>query len=132
MQLSYESSVNSLRLTLSDVPETATERVGFTGYVDMGAGGRLVGIELLGPTAFDLRQAMASWLNDSIAGEYVSIADDSAYIELSASAEPSTNEQSRSVTAVFDAELNSAGQLVALLIPRHGVGYEITYPSGNQ
>jgi hypothetical protein len=98
----------------------------------MGAGGRLVGIELLGPATFDLRQAMASWLTDSIASEYVSVANDSAYIELSAAAEASMNEQSRSVAAVFDAELDSAGQLVALLIPRHGAGYEITYPSGNQ
>ena len=132
MQLSYESSVNSLRLTLSDVPQTATARIGFTGYVDMGAGGRLVGIELLGPAAFDLRQAMAAWLTDSIASEYVSVADGSAYIELSAATKASMNEQSRSVAAVFDAELDSAGQLVAVLIPRHGAGYEITYPSGNQ
>ena len=98
----------------------------------MGVGGRLVGIEMLGPDAFDLRQAFARWLEDGIAGEYLNIAGDSAYIELSTPEEPSSNEQTRSVEAVFGVDIDSSGQFIALSIPRHGAGYEITYPSGNQ
>jgi hypothetical protein len=132
VQLSYESTDNSLRLTLAGDQAPVAERIRLSGYVDMGVGGRLVGLEMLGPTAFDLRQALARWLADTIAGEYLSVADDSAYIELSTPEESSINEQTRAAEADFGADLDSDGLIIALSIPRHGTGYEITYPSGNQ
>jgi hypothetical protein len=132
LQLSYESANNSLRLTLDGAGIAPAQRMRLRGYVDMGVGGRLIGIEMLRPDAFDLRQALEHWLADEVAGEYLSVAGDSAYIELSTPEEASINEQTRSVEAVFDAALDAGGQLVALAIPRHGDGYEITSPSGNQ
>ena len=132
MQLSYESSNNSLRLTLDGAHEPPSIRIGLAGYVDMGAGGRLVGVELLGPAAADMRNMLGCWLADATAGEYLSVADDSAYIELSTSEEATANEQTRTAEAVLSADLDDRGQLLALSIPRRGAGYEITYPSGNQ
>jgi len=132
VQLSYESTDNSLRLTLAGDQALTAERVSLAGYVDMGVGGRLIGIEILGPAGFEIRQALAHWLDDEIAGEYLSVAGDSAYIELSMSDETSLHEQSRAAEAIFAADLDADGLLIALSIPRRGAGYEITYPSGNQ
>ena len=132
VQLSYESADNRLRLALDGEDTAPAKQLSLRGYVDMGVGGRLVGIEMLGPDAFDLRQALARWLDDEIAGEYLSVAGDSAYIELSTPEEPSITEQTRSVEAMFGADLDSGGLLIAVSIPRRGTGYEITYPSGNQ
>lgn len=71
--------------------------------IDIGAGGRLLGIEL---------------------------GDDYALVM---PPEPGTESMSRSadaeVTAVHD---RASGQLRSIILPRAGAGYEITYPSGNQ
>lgn len=132
MRLSYEPDDNSLRLTLDRETEPARRRMTLDGYVDMGVGGRIVGIEALPPDGLDLSLALEPWLNDAIASEYISLEDGSAYIELSVPEEADAREQIRAVPAAFAAEVDDAGRLVAISIPRHGNGYEISYPSGNQ
>lgn len=131
MRLSYQPDENALRLTLDQGGESG-RRVSLPGYVDMGVGGRIVGIEALPQPGIDLAHALSSWLVDETAKEYVSITGDSAYIELSAPEEADLREQMRSVEARFVAEIDDAGLMLALSIPRHGTGYEISYPSGNQ
>ncbi len=131
MRLSYQPQENTLRLTLDDGGEVG-RRLNLSGYVDMGAGGRIVGLEALPTLALDLRHALAPWLKDDTAAEYVTVDEDSAYIELSAPEETNIREQVRAVEATFTAELNMDEELIALSIPRHGAGYEISYPSGNQ
>src|SRR5690348_5510243 len=97
------------------------------GYVEMGTGGRLAGVELLDAGGGDLAALLACWIGDVDAGEYLSVSDHSAYIELSESEAP--NEPTRAAAATFGADLDDDGRLIALSIPRHGSGYEITYPS---
>ncbi len=132
MRLTYEQSNNALRLTLDEVSVASEHQITLTGYVDMGTGGRIVGVETLAPASLDLARALSPWTSDRTAAEYVSVSGDSAYIELSAPEEASIREQVRAVPATFTAEIDDGGRLVALSIPRHGAGYEISYPSGNQ
>ncbi len=132
MRLSYRADENALRLTLDQERGRATRRVSLAGYVDMGTGGRIVGVEALRQPGLDLERAFAQWLRDDSAAEYVSLGDDSAYVELSAPEETDIREQMRAVEATFTAEIDADGRLLALSIPRRGAGYEISYPSGNQ
>jgi hypothetical protein len=130
MQLRYESSNNTLQLTLDDERIEPAARIELTGYVEMGTGGRLAGVELLATGNENFTALLTHWLGDDDAGEYLSVSGESAYIELSESDQ--ANEPTRTAPATFGADLDDAGQLLALSIPRHGSGYEITYPSGNQ
>jgi len=130
MQLRYESSNNTLQLVLGDERRVPAEHVELTGYVEMGTGGRLAGVELLDRGNENLPALLARWMGDERAGEYLSVSGSSAYIELSES--DASNEPTRAATATFGADLDDDGHLIALSIPRHGSGYEITYPSGNQ
>lgn len=132
MRLSYLPAENALRLTLDRERGEPSGRVTLSGYIDMGEGGRIVGLEALFPASIDLHRALGPWLADQTASEYVSLGDDAAYIELSAPEEASLREQVRAVAASITAEVDAGGELVALTIPRHGAGYEISYPSGNQ
>ena len=131
MRLTYQAAENALRLTLDQEWGAASRRTVLPGYVEVGEGGRLVGVELLAPRP-ELSAALAPWLHDHVAAEYVSLDDSSAYIELSAPEEVDLREQTRAAAARFTAELDVGGALVALAIPRRGAGYEISYPSGNQ
>jgi hypothetical protein len=132
LRLRYHPEENTLRLTLDREQGIAQRRIKLSGYVDMGVGGRIVGVETLRQPSFDLNEALAPWLSDETAATYVSLEDDSAYIELSAPEEADIREQVRAVPATFTAEIDADGRMTALSIPRHGAGYEISYPSGNQ
>ncbi len=132
MRLTYEKTENALRLTLDEESGAIDRRINLTGYVDMGTGGRIVGVETREPESLDLAHALLPWTSNQTAAEYVSVTGDSAYIELSAPEESDIREQVRAVEASFIAEIDAHGQIVALSIPRHGAGYEISYPSGNQ
>ena len=135
MRLTYQAAENALRLTLDEERGAAGRRLRLPGYVEVGEAGRLVGVELLpgaGTEQVALGAALAPWLADPVAREYVSLEDDSAYIELSAPEEAALREQLRAAPARFEVELDTAGRLLAVSIPRRGAGYEISYPSGNQ
>jgi len=132
VRLSYQADDNSLRLTLDRETGVAQRQVTLDGYVDMGVGGRIVGIEALPQDGFDLATALGPWLKDDTASDYVSLEGGSAYIEMSVPEEADVREQIRAVPAAFAAEIDDAGRLLAISIPRHGNGYEISYPSGNQ
>ncbi|HET7142343.1 MAG TPA: DUF2283 domain-containing protein [Candidatus Limnocylindria bacterium] len=132
MRLRYQPQENSLRLTLDAEGGGPARRLPLPGLVDVGEGGRLVGVELHPAPGVDLARALARWRGDAVAAEYVSLDGSTAYIELSAPDEASLREQMRAAEATLAAELDASGALVALSIPRHGAGYEISYPSGNQ
>ncbi|HEU5424507.1 MAG TPA: DUF2283 domain-containing protein [Nitrolancea sp.] len=132
MRLRYHPDDNSLRLTRDAGGDVPTHQLGLPGLVDVGEGGRLVGVELHAAPGLDLARALAPWRGDRVAAEYVSVDDATAYIELSAPEEASLREQTRAAAALLAVELDESGALVALSIPRRGAGYEISYPSGNQ
>lgn len=132
MRLSYDPTTNSLRLSLDREPGETSRTVDLPGYVDVGEGGRLVGIEIVPPPGLDLTAALQPWTDDPVAAEYVDVAPDSAYITLSVPEEGIDREQVRAAQATLRAELDDTRRLVALAIPRRGTGYEISYPSGNQ
>lgn len=134
MYLRYQAAENTLRLSLDDAQHRATRHVALDGYVDMGEGGRLIGVETRAGGGIDLAHALTPWLADPIAAEFVNVSGGSAYIELSAPEEMDVREHEnvRAIAARFAAELDENGNLVALSIPRRGAGYEISYPSGNR
>ena len=126
MELTYDSDTNSLRLELP-MPAEQDARVfvaTIDGILDIGEGGRLIGIEFSASYG-EIHQ----WLIDPIAGDYTNLdTNERAYIQLS----PDDDGDFRSANLRLRAEYNAFGELTALVIPRHGDGYEITYPSGNQ
>lgn len=132
MRLSYRPGENALRLTLDHEPDSGLRQVEFSGYVDVGEGGRLIGIEIIGSSEIDLPRLLDPWRRDPVAAEYVSIEDERAYIELSAPEEADLQEHLRTIDAILRAELDDSARLIALSIPRRGAGYEISYPSGNR
>ncbi len=126
MELTYDSQTNSLHLALSipDEPAEPASIETIDGILDIGEGGRFIGVE------FEANEAVFHlWLIDPIAGAYAYLdADDRAYIQLS----PDDDGDVRSTRLLLTAEFNASGEMIGIVIPRRGHGYEITYPAGNQ
>lgn len=131
MRLQHDTVRNALRLTLDRETGEVCGRSGFPGVVDVAANGRLVGIELqAGAPETDLARMLKRWIDDPVAGEFVSVdADGTAYIELTAG---EADESARSSEVMLEVELNEHREMLAVSIPRRGTGYEISYPSGNR
>lgn len=126
MQLTYDSVSNSLRLTPSsnDAPAQPRSTISLNATLDIGPGGRLIGIEF--PAAPD---ALTLWQHDPITTEFVTCdADGFAYIQITTG----PIDESRSTDLIISTERTSTGAIAAIVIPRHGSDYEISYPSGNQ
>lgn len=131
MRLTYDSTNNSLRLVLDDEPGSGIATTRVPGVVDVATHGRLVGVELGAsdgePAA---RRRLQRWLDDPVAGEFTNVeSDGTAYIELTVG---DPDEEVRSSPLDLLVESTSAGELVAVVIPRRGPDYEISYPSGNR
>ncbi len=94
----------SLRLEFgrAECPATAEPA---TGVIDVGEGGRLLGIEIDG--APDREPAL---------------------IDI----DPPRGALSRDASVLLTIERDNEGAMCAVMLPRRGAGYEITYPSGNQ
>ncbi|HLI50763.1 MAG TPA: hypothetical protein VKU87_03140 [Thermomicrobiaceae bacterium] len=140
MQLTYQAETNSLRLTQGK-GEARSERlqsVDLDGYVDVGQGGRLLGVEALTGGRHDISLMLSSWLADPDTAEWVDLDVDSVYITLSLPDDPELAAPGVSLGEVLTAparlraELDQSARLVALSIPRRGAGYEISYPGGNR
>lgn len=131
MQLTYESTRNALRLTLSDRSEEGQRRQFVSGVIDVAAGGRLVGLELQpGVEATTLTRWFRPWLEDPESGQYLDLASDgTVYVQLTAGAD---DDQARSTPVEMELEYGTAGDVAAISVPRSGAGYEISYPSGNR
>ncbi len=126
MELIHDSDTNTLRLELSDAanPDTLTHTTTIDAILDVGAGGRLIGIEFPSSEA-ELRP----WLDDPSSAPFVTLGPDGgAYIEITSGGDGT----SRSTPIHLTVIQNAANELLSLIIPRRGDGYEISYPSGNQ
>lgn len=130
MHLVHDRATNTLRLRLDRDTGTAgapPEQV--SGIIDIAEGGRLVGLELTPPEGIIATDWMSQWLDDPIAGEWVTIEDDGrVYIQLTTG----DDRHVRSTPLTLLADHESGSRLRAISIPRRGAGYEISYPSGNQ
>ncbi len=104
-RITLDPDRNTLRLILADGRVAGDREI--SAVIDIGEGGRLIGVELDGFT-------------DS--------AGDPLYLALFSSTESNV----RSVTATVYGQLTDSGMLIAIDVPRRGHGYEIAYPSGNQ
>ena len=126
MDLTYDSDNNTLRLTPTRPGESAvpSRTTILDAILDIGAGGRLIGVE------FPAQDAdLSRWHDDPATSPFV--VDDAggrAYIQIT----PHDTGPTRSTPISVTAEYDSANHLTALAIPRRGHGYEISYPSGNQ
>jgi hypothetical protein len=124
VRLDLDRERNLLRLSREDgeAPTAVVEHA--QGLIDMAAGGRLIGIELE-LSASLTEQALTAWLEDGL----VEVAGASSYIQLTTG---SDEDAARSTAVELLVELDNAGALLAIGIPRRGAGYEISYPSGNR
>jgi hypothetical protein len=101
-EIAVDLTANTLRLSFRD-GTVSGETDAEPATIEVGTGGRLVGIEL--------------------AAGYVDVME----------AEPGTEHLTRRAAAEVAVERErGSGALVAMTLPRRGAGYEITYPSGNQ
>lgn len=94
----------SLRLGFGRAERPATAEPA-SGVIDVGEGGRLLGIEIDGapdrePVLIDI--------------------------------DPPRGALSREASVPLTIERDAEGAMIAVTLPRRGAGYEITYPSGNQ
>jgi len=123
----FNAGRNALRLVLSSAPPLPGQERTVPATLDVGEGGRLLGVELdingtdLLPPAADER---------AVAYE---AATGTLYVEV----EPETGAEanigpSRSVEIAARLLADATGAVVEVEIPRRGTGYEITYPSGNR
>ena len=104
LSLEVDLTSNTLRVVLADEPDAPQpKRESQVATIDIGTGGRLIGVEL-----------------------------SDGYIDVMPP-EPETEALIRSSDAdvLIERDAND-GTMRALVIPRLGEGYEITYPSGNQ
>jgi hypothetical protein len=131
VRLSYQSSENTLRLTLDEERGEVRRVDELPGVIDIAEQGRLVGLEMAGD-GVRLGHMLSNWLLDPVAARYVQLDEATAYVSLSAPGETIASEQVRTAEIRLRAELDVSGHLVALAIPRRGHGYEISFPSGNR
>ncbi|HEX5163960.1 MAG TPA: hypothetical protein VFV93_01085 [Thermomicrobiales bacterium] len=126
MELTYDSATNTLRLTPDNQgvarPLGATKTL--EGMLDIGEAGQLIGVEFNATP-----NELVNWMTGSPDSNAVEVDTNSrAYIQIMSDAGGNT----RSTALDLIAEYDTDGRIIALAIPRHGHGYEITYPSGNQ
>lgn len=102
--IEIDLATNSLRLIVREPREgCGTHITAADATIDIGTAGRLVGLEL--------------------ADGYIDVVPP----------EPGTEHLIRSATTEVSLEREAGSDvLLAMVIPRLGAGYEITYPSGNQ
>jgi uncharacterized protein YuzE len=126
MELSYDSTNNTLRLTPSYRDSTPASGATKTldGVLDIGEAGQIIGVEFKAT-----RSELAIWMTGPPENAIVEIdTNGSAYIQVT----EHIGGNARSTALDLIAEYDTDGQIIALAIPRQGHGYEITYPSGNQ
>lgn len=125
MELTYDGDTNTLRLSTTPIASASPATIAqIDGVLDVGEGGRLIGVEFLASDA-----SLRTWQGDHSHGPAVTIDESGrAYIQISDGDDNTT----RSTTIRLTAEYNAQHELIAVVIPRRGDGYEITYPSGNQ
>ncbi len=131
MRLSYHSDENTLRLTLDHPSEPAVDCLEMDGMIDIAEQGRLVGIEI-DTGGIDLVRIMAPWLENEVAGRYVELESDAVYVTLTTPDERIPAQHIRTAGLRLRMDLDRAGHLAGIAIPRRGNGYEISFPSGNQ
>ena len=131
MRLVYDRRQNALRVSLTDNRSEVAVRNLCQGVVDVGEGGRLLGVEFkLANELKSLEHQLLPWLLDGQFGQYITIdPGGNVYIELT---EQYTGDVARSCDVEVTLELDSKDQLQSITFPRSGSGYEITYPSGNR
>jgi uncharacterized protein YuzE len=99
-----DTTRNVLHLVLIEHLSERTRQVEGRGTLDIGSHGRLIGFELLLP------------------------GEPPRYLPLEESADPFA----RTAEAAVIAEVDEAGSVHSVEIPRRGADFEISYPSGNQ
>lgn len=125
MDITYDRHTNRLRVTTTpseQLPATAhiAER---EGILDIGEGGRLIGVEFTADAA-----SLGLWRLDPADSRYVTEDDGPVYIQITAG----DTDLVRSTPIRLHVEYDAGDRLIAIAIPRRGHGYEISYPSGNQ
>ena len=99
-----DTTRNVLHLVLIERQAGPTRRIEGRGALDIGPRGRLIGFELMLP------------------------GEPPRYLPLEESADPFA----RTAEAAVIAEVDEAGAVYSVEIPRRGADFEISYPSGNQ
>ncbi|MGI9252669.1 MAG: hypothetical protein ACR2J8_02905 [Thermomicrobiales bacterium] len=106
MRLRHDLAHDRLRFELADGAGSASDA---SAVIDIGEGGRLLGIEIPG-------------LNDPDG-------DGPYYLTVTPG---SGGDHARSAAAMVTVERDESGAVRAVELPRHGAGYEISWPSGNR
>jgi hypothetical protein len=104
LSICLTEDARALRAVLR-MPSGPIEQRTATGIIDVGEGGRLLGIEVV-----------------------IGASGDSFQVDI----DPPSGSLSRTATTTVMVETDGSGTVSAIVVPRRGPGYEITYPSGNQ
>lgn len=125
MRIRHDAARNLLRLQLRRGLPIGARRPA-QAAIDIGTGGRLLGLELLVDPALAAPWATPS--GDPLAPDY-DPAGGSLYVPISAD---DGGPNVRTALAEVALAVGGDGGLLAIDVPRRGHGYEISYPSGNR
>lgn len=118
---------NTLRLVVRSAPVRLTPVRELPGTLDIGEGGRLLGMEL----ELESSPVLGTpWRDSPAAPDAPQFDPRTAVFYLPIA--PATGRHARSATVSVRIFTGDDGGLVAVEIPRRGTGYEIAYPSGTQ
>ncbi|MGH2534155.1 MAG: DUF2283 domain-containing protein [Thermomicrobiales bacterium] len=119
MKITVDTRANTIRFALaSSRPITHIRSV--PAVLDVGEGGRLIGVDVDHPgVALPADDEPAASLDPTTGALYLAL-------------EEPTDRHVRSAHVAVDLATDAGGVLAALIVPRRGEGYEITYPSGNR
>jgi len=119
---------NLLRLVARPPLTATTTLLTLPATLDVGARGRLLGVEISVAAKPDLA---APW--DGGDGPAIVICDrETATLYLTLEHPSGDHREARSAVASIRVLADGGGGLIAVEIPRRGHGYEIAYPSGNR
>lgn len=132
--IEFIAARNVLRLVVRPPLTAAAALRSLPATLDVGARGRLLGIELPIATAPELA---APWRAAAPVPSFGTFDPAAATLYLTVDdAEPASGDRgdlhARSVTALLRVIADAAGALVAVEVPRRGPGWLIAYPAGNR
>lgn len=125
MRVRHDAARNLLRLRLRRGLPIGAPRPA-QAAIDIGTGGRLLGLELLADATLAAPWSAAS--DDPLAPDY-DAAGGSLYVPISPD---DGGPNVRTALADVTLSVGRDGALLAIDLPRRGHGYEISYPSGNR
>jgi hypothetical protein len=126
MNITVNPSDNTLRFSFIERRDATAEHP-VPATIDIGAEGRLLGIEI---DITDKHGSALRWPAEAAAIVSIDRSGGTSYLAIES--DPASDVLARSVPGTVCIATDPGGLVEEVILPRRGTGYEITYPSGNR